>query len=154
WDDRIFLTSLADDGPDLFLICVSTQGKELWRKKFGTGGGGGRRARGDETSAASPSPSTDGKHVWAMLTTGDLACFDFDGKEVWHIDVQKRYGKFNIAYGMTATPVLDGDRLYVQLIHGDGNPKTREAVVVCLDKATGKEIWKQPRPSEALGENE
>jgi outer membrane protein assembly factor BamB len=40
------------------------------------------------------------------------------------------------------------------LIHGDGNAETREAVVVCLDKATGSELWKQPRPSEAFAENE
>jgi outer membrane protein assembly factor BamB len=55
---------------------------------------------------------------------------------------------------MTSTPVLDGDRLYLQLIHGDGNAKTREALVVCLEKGTGKEVWKQPRPSEAYAENE
>jgi outer membrane protein assembly factor BamB len=154
WGDRVFLTSVDDQGPGLYLVCISTEGKELWRKKFGTGSSGNRKARGDEVSTASPSPSTDGKHIWAMLTTGDLACFDFDGNEAWHIDLQKRYGKFNIAYGMTATPVLDGDRLYVQLIHGDGNAKTREAIVVCLEKATGKEVWKQPRPSDAIAECE
>jgi outer membrane protein assembly factor BamB len=68
--------------------------------------------------------------------------------------VQERYGKLIIQFGMASTPVLDGDRLYLQLIHGDGNAKTREALVICLDKSTGKEIWKQPRPSEAFGENE
>src|SRR5262245_2507496 len=30
WGDRIFLTS--EDGSDVVLMCVSTQGKELWRK--------------------------------------------------------------------------------------------------------------------------
>ena len=31
---------------------------------------------------------------------------------------------------------------------------TREAIVVCLDKSTGNQVWKQDRPSPASGENE
>lgn len=155
WGDRIFLTSLgseADGEADAILtLCVSTDGKILWKKKLGSGS---RPARGDEGNFASPSPSTDGKHVWAFCGSGDLACYDFDGKEVWHFNVQDRYGRFSIQFGMSSTPVLDGDRLYLQLIHGEGKAETREAVVVALDKATGKEIWKQPRPSEAYAENE
>ena len=56
------------------------------------------RAR-DEGNVASPSPSTDGKHVWAFVGTGDFACFDFDGKEVWKFNAQERYGKFKIQFG-------------------------------------------------------
>ncbi len=149
WGDHIFLTSAA--GNDLVLLCIDTSGKELWRKVLGTGN---RVARGDESNLASPSPSTDGKHVFAFVGSGDLACYDFAGKEVWKFNVQDRYGKFEIQFGMSSTPVLDRGRLYLQLIHGEGNPKTREALVVALDAATGGEIWKQPRPSEAYGENE
>jgi outer membrane protein assembly factor BamB len=151
WGDRIFVTSVDDASSDLLLLCLGRDGKILWRQKVGSGN---RQVQGDEGNSASPSPSTDGKHVWAMMTTGDLACFDFDGKQVWHVDLQKRYGRFQIAFGMTSTPVLDGDRLYLQMIHGEGNAKTREAIVVCLDKATGKEVWKVPRPSDAIAENE
>ena len=149
WEDKIFLTSV--EGENLLLLCIGTDGKEQWRQKMGTGN---KDARGDEGNSASPSPCTDGQHVWAFMGTGDLACFDFDGKEVWKINVQDRYGKLKIAFGMTSTPVLDGDQLYLQLIHGEGNAKTREATVVALEKATGKEIWQQPRPSDAIQECE
>ncbi|MFO1020295.1 MAG: PQQ-binding-like beta-propeller repeat protein [Planctomycetales bacterium] len=149
WGDRLFLTSA--EGDDLVVWCVSTEGKKLWDYKLATGN---KKARGDEGNLASPSPSTDGKYVWAMVGTGDLACFDFDGKVIWKTNLQDRYGKFIIQFGMSSTPVLDGDRLYLQLIHGDGKPETREALVLCLDKMTGSEIWKQGRPSEAHTENE
>ena len=149
WGEHIFLTS--GEGENLILMCVSTAGKELWRKTLG---GGNRKARGDEGNLASPSPSTDGKYVWAFFGSGDLACLDFTGKEIWKANLQERYGKFNIQFGMSSTPVLYGDKLYLQLIHGDGNPKTREARVIALDKTTGAEVWKQPRPSEARAENE
>jgi len=151
WGDHIFLTSVAADNTNLELICASTDGKLLWKKTIGTGN---KVARSDEGNFASPSPSTDGKHVWAFVGSGDLVCYDFDGNEIWKINIQDRYGKFIIQFGMSSSPVLHKDRLYLQLIHGEGNPKTREALVVALDKATGKEIWKQDRPSEAHSENE
>lgn len=149
WEDRIFLT--AAEGNKLLLLCVSTDGKELWRVTVGEGN---KTARGDEGNSASPSPCTDGKHVWSFMGNGALGCYDFNGKEVWNFNMQDRYGKFDIQFGMTSTPVLDGDRLYFQLIHGDGDAATQEAQVICLDKNTGDEIWKQPRPSKAYAENE
>jgi outer membrane protein assembly factor BamB len=151
WGDHIFLTSVDEDNAHLLLMCVGTNGKELWRKPMGAGN---KDARVNEGNSASPTPSTDGTHVWAFMGTGILGCYDFAGNEAWKFDVQDRYGKFDIQFGMSSTPILDGDRLFLQLIHGDRDPKTREAIVVCLDKNTGKEIWKQPRPSPAYGENE
>ena len=102
-------------------------------------GPGHQGRRGNEGNGASASASTDGKHVWAFVGSGELACLDFDGNEVWKFNTQDRYGKFNIQFGMHSTPVLDGDRLYLQLIHSGG------AWVVALDKATGKEVWKVKR---------
>jgi outer membrane protein assembly factor BamB len=149
WGDHIFLTS--PDGDELQLLCISTDGRELWRR---TVGHGNRRARGDEGNSCSPSPVTDGKHVWALMGSGDLACFDCNGNPTWTFNLQKRYGKFQISYGMSSTPVLDGDRLYCQIIHGDGDASTHEAVVVALEKQTGKEVWKHTRLSDAIVECE
>ena len=56
--------------------------------------------------------------------------------------------------GMSSTPVLDGGVLYLQLIHGEGDAKTREACVVAIDGATGKQVWRADRPSDAIAENE
>ncbi len=149
WDDHIFLTTV--DGDQLDLYCVSTDGKLLWKRNIGQGN---KDVRGDEGNSAAPSPSTDGEHVWSFMANGLLACYDFDGNEVWKLDLQERYGAFEIAFGMTSTPVLDGDRLYLQLIHGEGDPETREAIVVALDKHTGKEIWKHDRASDGRDECE
>lgn len=143
WDDRIFLTSA--EGDSLVLMAVSTDGKPLWKQALAEHN---KTVRGDEGNSASPSPATDGKHVWAMMGTGDIGCYTVDGKEVWKFDLQDRYGKFDIQFGMTSTPVLDGDRLYLQLLHSGG------ALVIALDKATGEEVWKQPRPSDATAECE
>ena len=139
WADRIFLTSEA--GNDLLLLCLGTDGKEHWRYKLGEGKG-----RGGENNSASPSPSTDGKLVFALVGSGDFAAVDLSGKEVWRFNVQERYGDFHFDFGMHTTPVLHDGRLYLQLIH------SRLQAVVALDAATGKEIWKVDRPSDGKGE--
>jgi outer membrane protein assembly factor BamB len=144
WDKTAFVTSV--DGKDLVLIAVdASTGSQLWKKRIATGN---QNIRGDEGNYASPSPSTDGQHVWAFVGTGMLACYDFAGNEIWKFNVQDRYGKFNIQFGLASTPVLDGDRLYMQLIHSGG------ANVVALDKLTGTQIWQTKRPSDARDECE
>ncbi len=150
WSDRIFLTSVDADG-QLLLLAVGTDGKEQWRQVIATGN---KNVRGDEGNFASPSPLTDGQHVWTLMGDGTLACFTLAGKQVWKFNVQDRYGKLELQFGLTSTPVLDGDVLYLQLIHGEGNAKTREACIVALEKATGKQIWRVDRPSDGYAENE
>jgi outer membrane protein assembly factor BamB len=143
WGDHIFLTSA--DGKDLVLVCIGTEGKELWKRKLGTGD---RQFMRGEGNSASASPCTDGTHVYASVSTGDFACFDFDGNEIWKFNAQERYGRFNIMHGFHITPVLDGDRLYMAYLHSGGH------WVVAIDKATGKDVWKVQRKSDAEGENE
>jgi outer membrane protein assembly factor BamB len=149
WDDRIFLSSV--DGNELVLFCVNTDGQQLWRRRVGTGN---KNVRGDEGNSASPSPVTDGKHVWSMMATGAIACYDMQGREVWKMNLEDRYGKFKNTFGMASTPIVHGDRLFLQLIHGVRNLEpTSDALVVALDKLTGKEIWKQERVTHAYDEN-
>jgi outer membrane protein assembly factor BamB len=138
WDNRIFLTS--SDRGDLVLLCVSTDGKELWKRKLAASG---KVFKKDEANQASASPCTDGKHVWAFVGTGDLACFDFEGNEIWKFNAQSRYGAFQIQHGIHTTPVLHEDRLYLSLLHSNAH------WVIALDKKSGKEVWKVARRSDA-----
>ncbi len=144
WEDHIYLTSADADG-QLLVMAVRTDGKPLWKHTIGDQN---KTVRGDEGNSASPSPATDGQYVWAMMGTGDLACFTADGEPVWAFNLQDRYGKFEIQFGMTSTPVLDGDRLYLQLLHSGGY------YVLALDKKTGEEVWRADRPSDARAECE
>mgnify|MGYP003643637786 FL=1 len=165
WGDRIFLTSpvveyvVNEDGvkapkeqpQPLMLMCFNTSGKELWSRQIAESS---QTARGDEGNAASPSPVTDGEHVWSFMGTGDLACFDFDGNEIWSFNVQDRYGKFDIQFGMTSTPVVEGDYLYMAILHGSmSSGETGYAKIIRIDKRTGKANYAVDRPSEATYEN-
>jgi len=142
WQDKIFLTSA--EGSDLVFLSANTAGNILWKKTLGSGN---YQIRRDESNAASPSPSTDGKHVWVKLGTGLLACYDFTGKEIWRFNLQERYKQFSMYHGMSSSPLLDGDRLYLQLLH------TNEQIVLALDKKTGREIWQHARKTDAREES-
>lgn len=149
WNDRIFLTAPTED--DLLLMCFDLTGKELWRTVVGKGNS---VARGDEGNSCSPSPVTDGKHVWSFMGTGDFGCYDFEGKKIWNFNLQDRYGKFDIQFGMSSTPVLDGDRLYLALMHGSmSSGEVGYSKVICLEKMTGKEVYAVDRASDATHEN-
>lgn len=138
WGDKIFLASAR--GTDVVLICAETSGKLLWEQKIS---GGNADIRMGESNAAAPSPTTDGKHVWAMSGTGALACFDVQGTLQWQIDLASRYGAFEILWGMAISPLLSDGRLYLTLLHDTAQK------VVALDANSGKEIWAVDRPTEA-----
>jgi outer membrane protein assembly factor BamB len=143
WDDRIFLTSA--DGENVSLISMSDTGEELWSKPFSDENW---EIRGGEGNAASPSPVTDGEHVWAFASNGDLASYTVDGEQVWTTNIEDRYGEFDMYFVMASSPWLDGDRLYMQLIHSNG------WIVLALDKHTGDEVWVHKRSSDARSESE
>jgi outer membrane protein assembly factor BamB len=143
WGDSIFLTTM--DGDDVALLAVGTNGKEKWRKLLGKGS---VRTRGDEGgNLASASCSTDGKLVFAMAGSGKLAAFDFEGKEIWSMDLAAKYGDFTkgnvIQFGGHWTPVLHKDRLYVAVMHRQAQK------LIALTAETGKEIWTVDRKSDS-----
>jgi len=109
--DRVFVMS-PDPQDDQWLICVGRQdGRVLWKQNIA--GGALSKGKGNSTS---PSPVSDGKTVWALVGTGQLAAFDFDGKQIWKRDLGKDYGKFNINWVYGSSPLLHGGKLYVLVL--------------------------------------
>ncbi len=151
WGDRIFLNVAHDlkqrEGDNLFLWSIDrTKGTVLWKRPLS---GGNHQER--KQNMSSPSPVTDGKRVWVMTGTGILKAFDFDGKELWSRDIQKDYGRFGLNWGYGSSPLLVGDALYVQVLHG---MKTDDpSYVLRIDAATGKTLWRMERPTQARFES-
>jgi outer membrane protein assembly factor BamB len=157
WGDRVFVMS-PDSGKDQWLICIARKdGAVLWKAKVA--GGMLDKGRGNSTS---PSPVTDGKHVWALVGNGHLAAYDFAGKEVWRRDLGKDYGSFNIMWVYGSSPLLFGGKLYVQVLQrtpADGgypgvtDKGNRESFLLALDPLNGRTLWKQVRPTTARMES-
>lgn len=145
WNDRIFL-NVADAGA-LYLWAIDrTSGQPIWKKRLG---GGDHRER--KQNMSSPSPVTDGRRVWIMTGTGILKAFDFAGTELWTRDIQKDYGRFGLNWGYASSPLLQGDALYIQVLHG---MKTDDpSYLLKIDKLTGKTLWRVERPTKAIMES-
>jgi outer membrane protein assembly factor BamB len=86
-----------------------------------------------------------------MTGTGILKAFDFDGREVWGRDIQKDYGRFGLNWGYGSSPLLHGDSLFVQVLHGMRTDDP--SYLLRIDKATGKTIWRVERPTRAQMES-
>jgi outer membrane protein assembly factor BamB len=168
WEDTVFVTSAeagfttlrgrdgggggrggaGDLGPDkIFLIALNRKdGSIRWQREIDSGNELFRKQ-----NSASPSAITDGKHVWIITGHGKFSCFTMAGQEVWKRDIQADYGRFGLNHGYASTPLMHGDRLYVQVLHG---MKTDDpSYVFAVEKVTGKTIWKVERPTDAQRES-
>ena len=145
WGNRIFLN--VADGGNLYLWCVDkAKGEPLWKKPIAGG-----NYQINKQNMSSPSPVTDGAAVYAMTGVGVLKAFDFAGNELWVRDIQQDYGKFGLNWGYASSPLLYGDSLYVEVLHG---MKTKDpSYLLRIDTKSGKTVWRVERHTDAIRES-
>jgi outer membrane protein assembly factor BamB len=143
---RVFV--MVPEGDSVSLWCLGQgDGRQRWRKPMGAAAGHAHRKH----NMATPSPSSDGRRIYAMAGSGVLKAFDLDGAELWARDLQKEYGSFGLNWGYGSSPFLFEDALYVQVLHG---MKTDDAsYVLRIDPATGRTRWRVERPTPAIQES-
>ncbi|MCG8586610.1 MAG: PQQ-binding-like beta-propeller repeat protein, partial [Pirellulales bacterium] len=95
---------------------------------------------------AAPSATTDGEVVVFFFGTGDMVAYDFAGKELW----KKNVGPFAFGWTFSTSPVIFEDILYMQILQrGKG-----KSVILGMEPATGKEIFRHVRPTQAVAESQ
>ena len=156
WGNHIFLTSpspaLTDEeketgGNELFIICLSkTDGKERWRAKLDEGNRLWRKQNN-----TSPSPVTNGKHVWVVTGNGQVTALTIEGQVVWTRNLQKDYGEFGLNWGYGSSPLFYDGNLIIEVLHGMHTDDP--SYVLALNGLTGKEIWRQERHTQANRES-
>jgi outer membrane protein assembly factor BamB len=106
-------------------------GKELWRSSYERPPFKNQFGNGPRST-----PLVENGKVYSLGVTGMLACWDAEtGKEVWRLDVLKEFNAPNLFFGVSSSPIIEGDKLLVMV----GGP---EASIVAFDKNTGKVAWK------------
>jgi outer membrane protein assembly factor BamB len=148
WGDMIFLNvATAANSGELELWAIDRNKHEaVWKRPIA---GGNNMQR--KQNMSSPSPVTDGRHVWVMTGVGVLKAFDFSGTEVWSRDIQADHGQFGLNWGYASSPLLHDDALYVQVLHGMRTDDP--SYVMRIDKMTGKTTWHVERPTDAIVES-
>jgi outer membrane protein assembly factor BamB len=151
---RVFVSSMVERGPDFVALCFDARdGKKLWEKHIGSDS-----RRIPRNNMASPSPVTDGRYVFFLYASGDLAGFDYEGNPLWSRNIEAEYGNLALQFGYSSSPLLYQDKLYVIAIRRNKPYRSPEAAepldsyIMALDPATGKTLWKQQRPTNAFDE--
>jgi outer membrane protein assembly factor BamB len=147
WKDHVVVTSTTDGGVTCRVIAVDRiSGKLRWNKEVFQQS---PKRKEQKNSYATPTPTTDGERVYAVFGDGSLVALDFEGNIEW----TNRDFKFYSQHGLGASPILHGDLLIMPLDgSNEGDDKTigwkspwDKAVLLALDKKTGKVAWQGKR---------
>lgn len=129
---RVFVTDRVENPERERVHCVDFEsGERLWSYEYGVS----YRPISYPAGPRSAVTVDDGR-AYAMGAVGHLHCFDVNsGRLLWSHDCHDEYGIKFEAWGISASPVVDGD-LVIVVIGG------RNACLVAFDKKTGKEAWR------------
>lgn len=140
--DRIY--TLGDLGDAQYAIALERDGGAIvWKTEIGP-------AWEDKYLGPRSTPTVDGNRVYVLGTEGDLFCLDAaTGKKIWSRNLPKEFGgtmmkaQGTYEWKFSESPLIDGNRIIV-------TPGAKDAALVALKKASGKEIWRTTVPD--LGE--
>ncbi|WP_233216249.1 PQQ-binding-like beta-propeller repeat protein [Blastopirellula marina] len=137
--DRLYTTGNFDDGQAV--VCFDLKKKKVaWKTILTT------QVPEHGYPGSRCTPTIDGRDLYAEMSDGTIARLDrMSGKVYWKKSLMDEYGAAKPQWGFAESPLIDGDRL----ICGAGSSK---ALLVCLNKKSGKEIWITPRGDDDLGD--
>lgn len=158
WGDRLFLTSAEPQGEPLeavpeiaegghdntpvtrrqryLALCVSrATGEVLWQTSVHEDLP--HQGHHDSATFASPSPVTDGEHLFVSFGSRGLFCLDLDGDVFWR--AQPGAMKAKHGHGEGASPALFGETVVINLDH-EGQSR-----LIAYEKGTGEVRWQVDR---------
>jgi len=136
---RVVVTACTGANQErLHVLCFAADsGKLLWQRQFWATGSTSTHPK---TCVAAPTPATDGRRIFALFSSNDLACLDLEGRLLWFRGLTWDYPQAWISLGMASSPVVSDDTVVVQ-VQAD-----TDAFAMGLDAATGRTRWKLARP--------
>lgn len=85
-------------------------------------------------------PTIDGDHLYVVASNGAAVCLNSkDGEIVWKREFKDFGGKMMSGWGFSESPLVDGDLMLC-------TPGGKDAMIVALNKMTGKEVWRSAMP--------
>lgn len=132
WGEKVFLTGANDQKQEIY--CFNrNDGKIIWTT--GIGKGNKKPTVSDYTGYAPSTAVTDGKAVFAIFPTGDMAAVDMNGKIIW----EKDFGVPENHYGHASSLMMFEDKIIVQYDQAS-NPR-----VMAVSAKNGQVVWSTSR---------
>lgn len=130
--DKVFTTETVDAKSERVRAFDRQSGKELWQVEW-TGSLIVPFFAWENGSWIRATPACDGQTLYVAGIRDVLVALDVaDGKEKWRVDFVAKYKTPAPAFGFVASPLIDGEHLYVQAA----------AAIVKMDKRTGEVVWR------------
>jgi outer membrane protein assembly factor BamB len=141
WSDKIFVSGATKDEQKVFAYSVK-DGKLLWTGVIKPAGTEGRTPPDimEDTGFASSTPVTNGRYVCAIFATGDIGCFNTDGKVQW----QKALGIPESTYGYAASLAVFNNLVIVQFDQGSEEGLSE---MIAIHLSDGNIAWRAKRPT-------
>ena len=138
---RVIVTEMTADQKFAVICLDAASGKQRWKREFATG----KLPRiTPPNSHASSTPASDGKRVYVYFSTLGLLAFELaDGKESWRFPFPRP--AYLMDWGAGGSPIEYKD-LVIFAHEDDLNP-----FLIGVDKHTGKQRWRTPRPDMLAG---
>ena len=132
WQDSIFLTCPINGADGV--LSFSMNGGKNWQTKMGPQ----RKGKHLNSSGSNPSLITDGRNLYALFKSGNLACLNRGGEILWQKDLSS-YGKDTLYWDFGTSPILSSKHVIVALMR-KGN-----SWLLAFDPSSGEVAWKKER---------
>jgi len=119
------------EGGERILCLDQRTGQPLWRHQYPC------RYQISYPSGPRATPTISDERAYTVGAMGDLLCLDVEtGNVLWSKNYVRDFGTTINPWGMTAAPLIDGERVILLVGGADG------ACVFALDRKSGREIWR------------
>ena len=141
WGNLVFISGGTAAKREVFCYDAA-EGHLVWQRAVENVPGSPGKAPeiSEQTGYAASTMATDGRRVYAIFATGDLAAFTMDGTPVW----SKNLGVPKNQYGHATSLAIWQGRVIVQLDQGDAGPANSR--LMAFEGATGRVVWEKSRP--------
>lgn len=142
WGKRIFLSGGDPNGLQVYCFDAAS-GSLLWTgnvTRVATKPGEEPFEPMEDTGFCSSTVATNGRHVCAIFATGDVGCFDFNGRKIW----EKSLGIPDSSYSYASSLAIYRNLLLIQ--YDQGGIEDGLSALMALDTFTGNVVWQTKRP--------
>ena len=130
---RVF--TMGNAGVESAIAIDASDGRVVWTSPIGD-----RKSEHGGYEGPRSTPALDGGFVYVVSSHGAIACLKQDkGEKVWSREFSEWGGRMMSGWGYSESPLVDGDHVLC-------TPGGADAMIVCLDKKTGKDVWRAKVP--------
>jgi outer membrane protein assembly factor BamB len=136
WENRLFLAG-ADETSQIVYAINTDSGEFIWQTDIKDIPGSPENPPRvtQDTGLSAPTMTTDGRHVFVIFATGDIACLDFDGTVIWAMNL----GLPDNHYGHSSSLITWQNLVLVQYDHNSSRQ------LLALDGNSGSMVYTTPR---------